>query len=360
MTRVRLLIFVLILCSYQGNAGAGTAQTIYIKHKRSVVDVSCLGIDGKTVVCGSGFVAGDNHLVVTCAHVVKNAVSIVVSFSGYNQSSKAEVEVIDNAADVAVLRVKTALASPLQFSPKKVEPGIDVFTIGSPLGLEATIASGIVSAVRTLPNGLAYIQTTVPASPGSSGCPLLDSLGRVVGMVCIASSGAAQNVNFAISATMLKPYVDKARKNQSLRGPEQTGETNEQLVTIYAEAIKGFDESIGDGDARLSSATLLDLSIKYQLDPRFILAVLLTSSTPPSVDALTVRTTSIRLATVFRSAARGHKWTDLSWRDLVKVLAAYRKKHIPPSYYTRLAGNVTTFEKNAISRYRQLCGANQR
>ena len=85
----------------------------------------------------------------------------------------------------------------LTISTTSPTEGERVIVIGNPLGLEATVSDGLVSAVRTIPGEGEFIQITAPVSPGSSGSPILNSKGEVIGIATfIITEG--QNLNFAI------------------------------------------------------------------------------------------------------------------------------------------------------------------
>jgi S1-C subfamily serine protease len=83
-------------------------------------------------------------------------------------------------------------------SADTLRTGQKVFAIGAPQGLELTISDGIVSGMRELPQGR-VIQTTAPISPGSSGGPLFDTYGRLVGIMTFQHR-TGQNLNFAVPA----------------------------------------------------------------------------------------------------------------------------------------------------------------
>ncbi len=78
--------------------------------------------------------------------------------------------------------------------------GLDVYVIGDPLGLSGTVTKGIISAIRTSNQGIAYIQVAAATNPGSSGGPLINSSGRVLGVITFKAKGF-EGLNFAISAS---------------------------------------------------------------------------------------------------------------------------------------------------------------
>ena len=86
-----------------------------------------------------------------------------------------------------------------------------MFAIGSPQGLELTISDGIVSGMRDLPQGR-VIQTTAPISPGSSGGPLFDAYGRLVGIMTFQHR-SGQNLNFAVPADWIADMRSRSATN---------------------------------------------------------------------------------------------------------------------------------------------------
>jgi serine protease Do len=92
-----------------------------------------------------------------------------------------------------------------------LKTGQKVYAIGSPQGLELTISDGIVSGMRSLPQGR-VIQTTAPISPGSSGGPLFDAYGRLVGIMTFQHR-LGQNLNFAVPADWIADIRSRSATN---------------------------------------------------------------------------------------------------------------------------------------------------
>jgi serine protease Do len=135
---------------------------------------------------GSGFIIGDDGLILTNAHVVRDAKEVTVKLSDRREYS-AKVLGTDPVTDVAVLRIDAKDLPVVRLGdPKRLDVGDPVLAIGAPFGFEQTATQGIVSAKgRSLPGDavVPFIQTDAAVNPGNSGGPLLNASGEVVGIV---------------------------------------------------------------------------------------------------------------------------------------------------------------------------------
>ena len=170
---------------------------------------------------GSGFVIdGDGH-VLTNAHVVDGASDVTVKLGEDGETYDAEVVGEDTSTDVAVLDVDAPSDQlhPLALGDsKQVQVGDPVVAIGNPFGLDRTATAGIVSAVQReidAPNGFTItdaIQTDAPINPGNSGGPLIDSLGRVIGInsqIESPNGGGNIGIGFAVPIDTAKEVADQ-------------------------------------------------------------------------------------------------------------------------------------------------------
>ena len=152
---------------------------------------------------GSGFIISANGLILTNAHVVREAKDVTVKLSDRREFS-AKVVGIDTTTDIAVLKIDAKDLPVVRLGdPKSLEVGDPVLAIGAPYGLEQTATAGIVSAKgRSLPGDavVPFIQTDAAVNPGNSGGPLFDGTGSVVGINAqiYSRSGGFQGVSFAI------------------------------------------------------------------------------------------------------------------------------------------------------------------
>ena len=155
---------------------------------------------------GSGFIVGSDGLILTNAHVVKEAKDVTVKLQDRREYT-AKVLGIDAATDIAVLKIDAKGLPIVRFGqPAKLMVGDYVLAIGAPYGLDQTATSGIISAKgRSLPseggeNFVPFLQTDAAVNPGNSGGPLFDAAGNVVGInsQIYSRTGGFQGVSFAI------------------------------------------------------------------------------------------------------------------------------------------------------------------
>jgi S1-C subfamily serine protease len=150
----------------------------------SVVLVQTYSSGGKRLSQGTAFFMGGEGDVVTSRHVLVGAARAQVKASDGNSYAVRAVVAEDRARDLVRLALDIPLeaAKPLPLAQALPEPGETVVVIGSPLGLEQTVTDGIVSAIRKISPVGQVIQMSAPISPGSSGSPVVDMRGQVVGV----------------------------------------------------------------------------------------------------------------------------------------------------------------------------------
>ena len=175
---------------------------------------------------GSGFVYDDAGRIVTNHHVVDGADSIEVTLPD-GSSYDARLLGSDASTDLAVIQIDAPAdeLEPLELGDSDaLAVGEEVVAIGSPFGLEATVTSGIVSALDrriTSPNGFAIenaIQTDAAINHGNSGGPLLDSEARVVGVnsQIESESGGNVGIGFAVPSNTVRSVVEQILEDGSV------------------------------------------------------------------------------------------------------------------------------------------------
>jgi len=178
----------------------------------------------KGISLGSGFIINSKGYILTNAHVVFNAVDIRVVLAGGKKEIPARIIGIDSLTDTALLKVEAGFPMhplPLGYSDE-IQVGEMVIAIGNPLGLNHTITSGLISANdRQVPgektHAVNFIQTDSAINPGSSGGPLINMYGEVVG-INTAIISDAQLVGFAIPVDTVREVLPMLVLGKTERG----------------------------------------------------------------------------------------------------------------------------------------------
>jgi V8-like Glu-specific endopeptidase len=188
----------------------------------AVVSIVVSDKNGHPVAQGSGFLISKDGQVVTNYHVIKNGSSAVIKFPDGAFFVVDGVLASDKDRDVAIIKAHGNDFRALTLGDSdRLQVGEEVVAIGSPLSLESTVSNGIVSAIRTVEDeGGKFLQITVPISPGSSGGPLFNMSGKVVGITTSHIKGG-ENLNFAIPINDVKPML-LARSPRARALPDET------------------------------------------------------------------------------------------------------------------------------------------
>jgi hypothetical protein len=177
---------------------------------------------GNTVSTGSGFFV-DTNVIATNYHLVKDADKISAKLVIQKRQIRiTEIIGVDLERDLALLMVEGVKIRPLPFGDvSKLAIGDDIYVAGNPEGFEGTFSQGIISGFR----GGRYIQITAPISHGSSGGPVLNNKGEVIG-IAVGLIQQGQNLNFAIPASGLLSFKKSAMRiyrQRSGREPDLSG-----------------------------------------------------------------------------------------------------------------------------------------
>jgi len=220
---------------------------IYAGVRESVVLVQGTTSDGG--VQGSGFVYefSDRMVVITNYHVVHDTSSLSVTFSNGNGYS-ATVLGTDPYADLSVLSVDAPASEfkPVEIvSSSTLRVGEPVIAIGNPYGLVGSLTTGVVSALgRTLTEedyagGFAIaniIQTSTPINPGNSGGPLLNAVGKVVG-ITTAIVSESQGLGFAVPSNAILREISALITTGTYRAHTYLGVSGQDMSYDLAQEI---------------------------------------------------------------------------------------------------------------------------
>ncbi|MBU0611305.1 MAG: trypsin-like peptidase domain-containing protein, partial [Armatimonadetes bacterium] len=160
-------------------------------------------------ITGSGSLISPDGYLLTVAHVVGTADSVTVRTSS-GIALPGKVIRVDEPQDIALLHLVGSNFHCLNLAEDLPALGADIFAVGSPAGLDFSVSRGIVSGVRDL-DGWSFLQTDAAINPGNSGGPLLDTQGRLVGVVSwkLAAPGF-EGLGFGIPATVIRARLGLA------------------------------------------------------------------------------------------------------------------------------------------------------
>jgi S1-C subfamily serine protease len=194
---------------------------------------------------GSGFFIDAQGHFITCYHVMKGAYSAVIKIEDDQEYKVDYVIAQDEDADLIKLAINIPEGSLpegmwLKINDKKPDIADKIMVISTPMGLGRTVSDGIISAIREIPTkGLAY-QMTAPISPGSSGSPVIDMKGNVVG-VSFMQLVEGQNLNFAIPSPKILKLKDEPKLTIASWTEKVNTDKNDKLKKIQKEILHQID-----------------------------------------------------------------------------------------------------------------------
>lgn len=201
--RLAVLLFTLSLtaCDLYGQE---SLPKLIKKVMPSIVTIITYNDAGEMKAQGTGFIVNPTGNVVTNRHVLEGADSAQVKYQDGQIQAVASIVAENRESDIILISTSKRRnpSSGLTLSMSSPEIGEHVLVVGAPMGLENTVSDGIVSAIRTVPEFGSIIQISAPISPGSSGSPVINSKGEVIG-VATFQYVQGQNLNFAIPSIQI-------------------------------------------------------------------------------------------------------------------------------------------------------------
>ncbi len=259
----------------EASDGALSLQEIYRKNIDAVVCVQAMGASGTST--GTGVILSDDGYLITNYHVIEGMASYTIVLSDDSEYEAALVG-SDELTDLAVLKIEATGLTAAEFGDSDaLEVGDAVVAIGNPLGmkLRGTMTNGIVSAINRdiIVDGreMTVIQTNAALNSGSSGGPLLNVYGQVIGINTAKFSAYAyetvEGIGFAIPTATVAPIVSELISRGYVSGRPTLGLTCESVpqyakiyyrlpdgvfVTAIDENSDAYAKGIREGDILLA------------------------------------------------------------------------------------------------------------
>lgn len=178
---------------------------------KAVVSVRKFDPRGGEIASGTGWIVEQSGTVVTNYHVIVGGSKLTITISSGETFDRVYVVAVDRLRDLVLLRISAGNLPVLALgSDDRVRVGDKAYVMGNPLGLDRTFSDGLVSARRLL-RGSQVLQITAPISPGSSGGPVMNGAGEVIG-VASSQFTNGQNLNLAIPSRYVRYLLDGPRQ----------------------------------------------------------------------------------------------------------------------------------------------------
>jgi serine protease Do len=214
MAKRRALTVLALGLAWCAGLGAGPARAqenlpqLIKRILPAVVTVVGFNARGKPIRIGSGFFIDRQGHLITNLHVIQGVARAEVKLPHGGLYPLTVLVAEDKQADLVKLKVTLPEGTPhfLRVSPARPEVGEHVVVLGSPLGLEQTVSEGMVSAIRKIRHRGEFLQISAPISPGSSGGPVVNMQGQVIGIATFQIRG--QNINFAVPGNRVLALKD--------------------------------------------------------------------------------------------------------------------------------------------------------
>jgi hypothetical protein len=270
----RSLLLLVVVAVATGCGASNKPKANQPRSAREIIDASSpaiVRIEAGEAKVGTGFILDKDGLIATNLHVIEGESNVRVRLYKDSTEYKATVvAAVDKGHDLALIRItpKKPLPTLRLGDSDTIAAGDKIYAIGNPLGVfDYSITDGLISQIRPLSDDLTILQISAAISQGSSGGPLFNQYGEVVG-VTTAIITQGQAINLAVPANYLRPLMKhqlrlsldefaKATKDEALREPDDNVTIHRMIpdhpVTIWngcsEKEMEDVLRSIGDAIA---------------------------------------------------------------------------------------------------------------
>ena len=208
----------------------------------------------------SGFLVDSSGTIVTNFHVIDGATALAVKLVGGDVYDQVRVRAFDQRKDLAVIQIPAfGLPTVPLGNSDSLAVGEPVVLVGNPMGLEASVSSGLVSGIRDA-GGFRVIQTDAAANPGNSGGPLVNAQGQVVGVLSFKMRGA-ESLNFVIPVNYARGLIASSGSLSLAEVARQVGGTPDPSQALKAKPCPScgnlLPQETGSGSGAMRTTSLL-------------------------------------------------------------------------------------------------------
>ena len=207
----KLLVLILLILNNPGFAfelWVKNPSEIYKNINPSIVSIDSQAKDG--ISCGTGCIINKDGIILTSAHILEEGGNIVVTMSNGEDYEAKIIKKFGEKEDIALLKISVPYdLKTVKFGDSsKIQVGESVLAIGNPFGFSGTLTKGVISRIDYSKN---KIQTDAAINPGSSGGPLVNKYGEIIGInqAIYNPDDNISNVGigFAIPINLIKEYL---------------------------------------------------------------------------------------------------------------------------------------------------------
>lgn len=326
----RLILFWLTVQAIPGYLFSGQTLSpadIMEKYGKAVVLISGIK-NSEEIGLGSGFIVKGDGVIVTNYHVIAGAYPAIVKTK--NGDIYEDISVIDfnERYDIAIIKIKGFdLPTVILGNSNTVKIGERVVVIGNPHGLENTISDGLLSQIRNSGEGYSLHQISSPISAGSSGSPVFNQRGEVIGIATLSDTDG-QNLNFSVPINYARGLVEGPVKyslkefvgiekeptilSEGKRKDVLDNKKALERINIFITTLYSILEDSIEGYAKTSEPHLKRFNInKYRIDPLVysanqslnVLIKDLRAFYPADVDLLPLKETLLSISSLMQESS---------------------------------------------------------
>ncbi len=248
MKQTFILIILFLSAFTQFAAAQKTRTQIAQEAADTIVSVNIVKENG-SIKSATGFIVNPNGVIATAKHAVKDARLINLTLKNGAVSDEAKVLAVADLKDVdlALLKITAFNLPTVAFGDSdKVQVGEDITVIGNPRRLQNTVTNGLISQLRLVGDNIIWQQISAPISPSSSGSPVFNARGEVVGVALSSLQGADnQNLNFSVPSNYLVELMSQNGYAAARPKPAEKVQygQNKKPLSIYGKISEHMQKS---------------------------------------------------------------------------------------------------------------------